>query len=453
MKLTERFGPIPVTTVLDGSGNGTVTFQPNGSSARISNLFVKVSTSVLQATCTIYKGQVADGNAINYTNSGSTGAPAGGAIDLTDGETVYVVWRGGDAGATATATFTGVTIPFDQVGPSHLDWDDPIAAGDGSLVYPALKSPNYVTGVSGWRIDRDGDAEFNDATFRGDVIVTDPDGSKVQILSGDGGTIRFTPENNVGQVVTDTGLIFSGAATDSFFMTTNTPAGTFGGLSVIRGSLFMGSSAASGTPWPGFTVAASILEFNGALLIHGETILEKKVIAELDLAVLGALDVTGNLSGSGTGSMDNPICKLIQQVAQTGLLTGSDTVLTFGSGSEDIDTHNFHDSIGAPTRVTPNIPGYYGLTVKPVLAFNTTTTALGSFFRKNGTIVERSGNTKPNATNNVNVTPGNATTILPANGSTDYFEGGVSFTATANQATNVVAGSESQFIVQYIRPL
>jgi hypothetical protein len=198
MKLTQRFGPIPVATTLDGSGNGTVTFQPNGSNARITNLFVKVSTATAQATCTIYKGQVADGNAINTTNSGSTGAPASGAIDLVDGEVLYVVWQGGDAGATATATFTGITIPFDEVGPSQLEWADPIAAGDGSLVYPALKSPNYVAGVDGWKISRDGDAEFNDVTVRGTVEVDGNNSSFITIASPSGQPkISLMPENTV----------------------------------------------------------------------------------------------------------------------------------------------------------------------------------------------------------------------------------------------------------------
>jgi hypothetical protein len=205
MKLTQRFGPIPVTTTLDGSGNGTVTFQPNGSSARITNLFVKVSTTTAQATCTIYKGQIADGNAINTTNSGSTGSAASGAIDLTDGEVLYVRWTGGDAGATATATFTGITIPFDQVGPSHLDWADPIAAGDGSLVYPALKSPNFVAGTSGWKIDRAGNAEFNAIDVRGNGIFGDPAGARIELTQA-GDLEIYNAANTLIATIDETGI-------------------------------------------------------------------------------------------------------------------------------------------------------------------------------------------------------------------------------------------------------
>lgn len=221
-QLTDRFGPIPSNVVLDGSGNGTLTFQPNGSNARITNLYVNVATSVAQAVCTIYKGQVAPSNIIDSTNSGSTGASAKGAIDLTDGETLYVVWTGGDAGARAFATFTGVVIPFDQIGASSIDWNDPIAAGDGSLVYPQIKSPDYQTGVSGWAIFRNGNVEFNNATVRGEVIagggnvvldlhgvtVTDVGGTAVYQVNRTGGFVALNvPDNGAKTQIFVAGMV------------------------------------------------------------------------------------------------------------------------------------------------------------------------------------------------------------------------------------------------------
>lgn len=195
-QLSDRFGPIPSSVVLNGSGNGQLTFQANGSNARITNLYVNVSTTVAQAVCTIYKGQVATSNIIDSTNSGSTGASAKGAIDLTDGETLYVVWTGGDAGATAYVTFTGVVIPFNQIGASSITWADPIAAGDGSLVYPALKSPNFVAGSTGWIIRRDGTFELSGGTFRGQIEVDGPNDSNIKINAIAGfPTINFYPDD------------------------------------------------------------------------------------------------------------------------------------------------------------------------------------------------------------------------------------------------------------------
>jgi hypothetical protein len=42
---------------------------------------------------------------------------------------------------------------------------NPIVGGGGALVYPSIHSPDYVPGVSGWSIDRDGNAEFNSITL------------------------------------------------------------------------------------------------------------------------------------------------------------------------------------------------------------------------------------------------------------------------------------------------
>ncbi len=54
-----------------------------------------------------------------------------------------------------------------------MQFSDPIVAGS-TLIRPAIKSPDYVAGVSGWSINRDGSAEFNDVLVRGDITVTIP---------------------------------------------------------------------------------------------------------------------------------------------------------------------------------------------------------------------------------------------------------------------------------------
>src|SRR5262245_5325450 len=51
-----------------------------------------------------------------------------------------------------------------------MPFGNPIVAGT-TLVRNAIQSDNFRTGVSGWRIKRDGTAEFQDATIRGQLIV------------------------------------------------------------------------------------------------------------------------------------------------------------------------------------------------------------------------------------------------------------------------------------------
>jgi hypothetical protein len=46
-------------------------------------------------------------------------------------------------------------------------FSNPIAGASGSLTIPQLQSPDYVAGVSGWRISKNGDAEFNNVETRG----------------------------------------------------------------------------------------------------------------------------------------------------------------------------------------------------------------------------------------------------------------------------------------------
>lgn len=50
-------------------------------------------------------------------------------------------------------------------------FNNPVVGGDGELVRVKMRSFNYVPGVSGWAIFRNGDAEFNNAIFRGEIVV------------------------------------------------------------------------------------------------------------------------------------------------------------------------------------------------------------------------------------------------------------------------------------------
>lgn len=51
-----------------------------------------------------------------------------------------------------------------------MPFSDPIVGGT-TLIREAIRSPNFVTGVSGWSINRDGTAEFNNVAVRGDLLV------------------------------------------------------------------------------------------------------------------------------------------------------------------------------------------------------------------------------------------------------------------------------------------
>src|SRR5258708_12190146 len=65
------------------------------------------------------------------------------------------------AGGIAAMVFGGNTGGF----------TDSILAGQGSLARPFIKSPNFLAGVRGWAIYKNGNVEFNNGIFRGNLQV------------------------------------------------------------------------------------------------------------------------------------------------------------------------------------------------------------------------------------------------------------------------------------------
>lgn len=54
-----------------------------------------------------------------------------------------------------------------------MEFSNSLVGGSDELVREGIQSRGYVPGVSGWRISRDGTAEFSDVGLRGGLIVTD----------------------------------------------------------------------------------------------------------------------------------------------------------------------------------------------------------------------------------------------------------------------------------------
>lgn len=66
----------------------------------------------------------------------------------------------------------------------------PITAGT-KLIIEAIQSQNYVAGIDGWTINRDGTAEFLDLFMRGELIVDGPNGYlRLYNFDDGGGTTR-----------------------------------------------------------------------------------------------------------------------------------------------------------------------------------------------------------------------------------------------------------------------
>lgn len=68
-----------------------------------------------------------------------------------------------------------------------------ILGADGTLVRQQMQSEGFVTGVTGWLLERNGNAEFNNVLIRGD-LSTGPPAPYVQILNGSA-TVDFYSAN------------------------------------------------------------------------------------------------------------------------------------------------------------------------------------------------------------------------------------------------------------------
>ncbi len=66
-----------------------------------------------------------------------------------------------------------------------MPFRDPIVGGT-TLVRPAIQSPNYVAGTSGWTINQDGTAELAELDARGTITSSDPGGEWHPITVGAG---------------------------------------------------------------------------------------------------------------------------------------------------------------------------------------------------------------------------------------------------------------------------
>lgn len=100
------------SVVLDGSGNGSVTFGPDRYPWIIQRVSVRVSSNTNEPQANIYRGSVNPGSFVSGTFSGTNDTDSNlndGVLHI--GELYVCEWTGGDAGATATVSFYGVEAP------------------------------------------------------------------------------------------------------------------------------------------------------------------------------------------------------------------------------------------------------------------------------------------------------------------------------------------------------
>jgi hypothetical protein len=155
-----------------------------------------------------------------------------------------------------------------------------------------------------------------------------------------------------------------------------------------------------------------------------------------------------------TLTLQRPLVRLIQQAAQS-IANTADVPLTFGAGSEDIDTHGFHDTSTNNTRITPTVPGYYQLNGNVWWSNDGDVVSYHSAIARNGSVVARNRILLGTSTALTSTRSHLVTAILSANGSGDYFEliGQQTQNVTGSLSTNAAGSFSSTFECIYLRPL
>jgi hypothetical protein len=164
---------------------------------------------------------------IGFSNSIAIGGPntvpipPSGTVQLSAARTVYAI--------AAKGTTPLVIIPG---GGAYFQG---LTQGQGQLVLPSVRSPNFITQVSGWTINKDGSAEFNNLTIRGTFFGTN-------FVLNQNGLFMYDPTETLGNlVVSITAKAVTGPLGESV-----PPGITIGKVSDVQLELFRDPTFATG---------------------------------------------------------------------------------------------------------------------------------------------------------------------------------------------------------------
>lgn len=152
-------------------------------------------------------------------------------------------------------------------------------------------------------------------------------------------------------------------------------------------------------------------------------------------------------------AVNPPTVRLVQQAAQT-LNNGANAEITFGAGSEEEDTHGFHDTSTNNQRVTPTIPGRYRCRGHVhVAAGGGNLTQVVAGLAKNGSRVAPQAVVRPDPTGAAASAASEA--LIRCNGTTDYITvvAQQQNSAAGTRDTSVSAPFQSTLEVVYEGPL
>lgn len=161
-----------------------------------------------------------------------------------------------------------------------MAFSDPIVAGE-ELIRTGIRSSNYAAGLAGWRVARNGDAEFNDVLIRGELIVGPDPGQHIEVIPD--ANFPLAGVNNIP------GVVLYNAGGDIGLLTISPTTGAV--------SLFAAD--------PTFTQFAA-LDLDPATFTAyiGPSLTVDLTLTTFDLVVLNSATLAGNPIRSGTSGLE-----------------------------------------------------------------------------------------------------------------------------------------------------
>jgi len=145
-----------------------------------------------------------------------------------------------------------------------------ILAGS-KLVREAIQSPNFVTAVSGWSVNKDGTAEFGDMIARGTVAAADPSDPTNRYAYMANGIIGVVDENiPVVSQLTESLLGFAGG-TNTMYFSYNEVSGAHWRVGGKFGVMLKGDDAKGFLRWNEDSINTNGEEWTNASLQNGWT--------------------------------------------------------------------------------------------------------------------------------------------------------------------------------------
>jgi len=265
---------------------------------------------------------------------------------------------------------------------------DPIAGGNGALVINHLQSDNFVSGVSGWQLAKNGNMEVNNGTFRGSVQVGVPPAAHTFLNPGNGDVMdTYDAQGNLVAQIIASGtyinyLFTGGVATQHMRYQSTGMVGLSDGDSSLSAIQFDPTGTALPTQarttitvannagthvyflrlTSGSDSGAVLQTMTGNERGVGGSIMQSDQVSTNNLVhsgdVTGVTDANGNLTITHGASFTPTMAKV--QVHDTGLLTSSFGVATVVNGTINATTFQIHCvNYNGSVRTSASVSVYY----------------------------------------------------------------------------------------------